>query len=430
MRFSSMVVCFSIIILLGAFFVLFWEYETGPVARASTDVKFPVTTGKVTVVATNRRGRDQAGINETKTSRRKQTRKPGRIEDVWRSKDLSILAIGMGIGDVDGDGNNDVVLIGPSTVHLYRFSAGVLTPVTTYDAGSLELKSVDVTKIRKQGPARIYVSAQNRGSIASFVLEYRGGKLSPIISNLDYYLRKVDYPTRGPILLGQRKGLTKIYDGPIFRLEDRGDELVSKGRFGVPLKIPIFGFAIGDFDGTRKPIIAVYDREDHLRLYEPSGKRIYLSQDSYGGSDVVLRLRGHEERDAARDLDVGVEKQYFRPRIAAEDLDHDGVYELLVIAHSSATYRVLANMRMFSEGEVISLVWNGDSFDKQWSTPKVQGMVTDFAVDRLEGFARPRLITVERKKTDWLSFLRSRSQVRAYDLESLRKKGPGDSGVK
>lgn len=444
MRFSSRLVCVCISCLLCAFFIPCWENEiwsdlvrAAPACPGGPDSVECLNAGNAlserTKIATrliaDRGGRDRTETNAAESAE-KPAKKPSALDDVWRSKDLNILAIGMGIGDVDGDGSNDVVLIGPSSVYLYRFSGGLLTLVTKYDAGSLELKGVDVAKIRKQGPARIYVSAQNRGSITSFVLVYRGGKLTPIISNIDYYLRIVDYPTRGPMLLGQRKALTKIYDGPIFRLDDRGDDLESTGRFGLPLKIPIFGFAIGDFDGTRKPIIAVYDREDHLRLYEPSGKRIYLSQDYYGGSDVVLRLRGHEERFASRDLDLGSEKAYFRPRIAAMDLDHDGKYEILAIVHSSTTYRMLANMRMFTEGEVVGLAWNGDSLERQWGTPKVQGMITDFAVKRLSGFSRPRLITVERKKTDWMSFLSSRSQIRAYDLEYLRTRKPADSGYK
>ena len=86
---------------------------------------------------------------------------------------------------------------------------------------------------------------------------------------------------------------------------------------------------------------------------------------------------------------------------------------------------------MFEEGQVLALAWNGDAFDEKWTTPKVQGMVTDFAIDTLPGLAGQRLITLERKKTDWLAFLKSESQVRAYDLNSLMTEGQGSkSGTK
>jgi hypothetical protein len=335
----------------------------------------------------------------------------------------------MAVGDVTGDGNNDIVLIDPNTVYLYSFVDKKMGILAKFSRSAQEFKSVDAARIRKMGPARIYVTAQNRGALTSFVLEYRGGKLVPVIENVPYYLRIIDYPTRGPILLGQRKGLYKIYDGPIFRMEDTGDSLKPAGRFGTPLKIPIFGFAIADLDGSRQPVIAVYDRDEHLRLYKPSGKRLFLSRDYYGGSDVIIRRTGPESRSDNRAYDAESEREYYRPRILTYDFDKSGVYDILAITHVSKTRRWLSRMKMLSEGQVVSLEWNGDTLVKKWSTPPIQGMITDFAIAALPGFPGKRLIAVERKKTDWLSFLRSQSQVRSYDLHYLRNRGTsGDTG--
>ena len=343
-------------------------------------------------------------------------------EKIWRSEELSLLAVGLGVGDVDGDGKNDIVVADPSNVYLHRFNAGQMNLVTEYNTGNLEIKAIDVAKVRKQGPARIYVTAQNRGSVSSFVLEYRGGTLTPVISEFPYFLRVINYPTRGPILLGQRKGMSKMYEGPIFNIEDKGNELLVGERFGTPLKIPIFGFTIGDFEGQRKPLIAVYDREDHLRLYEPSGKRLYVSKSYYGGSDIILRWVGPEvSKDSEKDMVA--DTAYVRPRIMSMDVDKDSRYEILAISHSSKTMRMLSRTKMLEEGRIKGLVWTGDALEERWATPKVQGMVTDFTVDTLPGLEGPRLITLERKKTDWLAFLRSRSQLRAYDLQSLISDG-------
>ncbi len=185
----------------------------------------------------------------------------------------------------------------------------------------------------------------------------------------------------------------------------------------------MFGFAIGDFQGKHTPLIAVYDKEDHLRIYEPDGKRLFLSKDYYGGSDVLLRMAGPEQTAIREREDLERESTYFRPRIMS--FDRGAEHEILVIAHSSKTMRLLGRTRMFEEGQVTALVWNGDALEEKWTTPKVQGMITDFAIDTLPGLAGQRLITLERKKTDWLAFLRSQSQVRVYNLNSLMTEGQG-----
>jgi hypothetical protein len=339
----------------------------------------------------------------------------------WKSDELSILGVGLGVGDVDGDGKNEIVIIDPATVYVYRFTGEKMSLITEYSPGALALKSVDVAKVRPQGQSRIYVSAQNRGVAASFVLELRGGKLVPVVQDFPYFIRIIHYPTKGPILVGQKKGMRNMYEGPILRLVDKGDDLEPQGPFGVPQKIPVFGFTIGDIEGKRAPLIAVYDREDHLRIYEPSGKKRFVSKDYYGESDIVLRKHGPEERKSESSKDESDQNEFFRPRILCLDNYTDSTHDILALSHSSRTRRLLGRTKMLEEGQVLGLHWNGDVLVQRWATPKVQGVITDFAVDTLPGLSGIRLITLERKKTDWLAFLKSRSQVRSYDLRSLMK---------
>ncbi len=111
------------------------------------------------------------------------------------------------------------------------------------------------------------------------------------------------------------------------------------------------------------------------------------------------------------------EVEFFRPRIAAVSLEGNSAQEVLALMHGSKTMRLLSRTKMLEEGQVVALAWNGDSLQEKWRSPKVEGMVADFALDYLPGIPGKRLILLERKKTDWLSFLRSKSQVKAYDVQ-------------
>ncbi len=338
----------------------------------------------------------------------------------WQSEELNLLGVGMSVGDIDEDGQIEIVIADPSNVYVYKITDNKLAKLAEYSAGTLEIKAVDVAKMRKPGPARIYVTAQNRSTIASFVLEYRNGKLIQVVTDFPYYLRVISYPTKGSFLLGQQKGQRRAFDGPVYRLADKGNELVVQERFGTPLKIPIFGFAIADLEGKHKPLIVSYDKSDHLRVYTPDGKKLFVSTDYYGGSDVILRMHGPEERTRISTFDnpEANSEDFYRPRILPTDFRDGSGQEVLVTSHSSKTLRMLSRTKMLEEGQVVSLAWNGDVLDEKWRTPKIAGMVIDFTLDAFPGMRRS-LIVLERKKTDWLAFLRSRSQVRVYDLDAL-----------
>ena len=135
-----------------------------------------------------------------------------------------------------------------------------------------------------------------------------------------------------------------------------------------------------------------------------------------------MRWFGPEDlRDRAKDLST--ELVYVRPRIGWWHPAPGAPAQVLCISHSSGTMRMLSRTKMFEEGRIIGLAWNGDALDQRWSTPKAQGMIVDFSVDTLSGLSGERLIVLERKKTDWLAFLLSRSQVKIYDLQQLVSEG-------
>ena len=67
--------------------------------------------------------------------------------------------------------------------------------------------SVDVGDFNWDGKDEIYVSAEegDAGVATSFVYELAEGRLIKKITGIPWYLRIIDIPDEGPVLIGQRK---------------------------------------------------------------------------------------------------------------------------------------------------------------------------------------------------------------------------------
>ena len=70
--------------------------------------------------------------------------------------------------------------------------------------------------------------ATAREALASFVLTLVGAKLQVECENLPYFLNAVEFPKRGKVLLGQKRGSTNAqgaFDPEIYEMQLKGNSL-------------------------------------------------------------------------------------------------------------------------------------------------------------------------------------------------------------
>ena len=139
----------------------------------------------------------------------------------WKSAAYKLAFNGIALGDVDGDGKTETVIITPDKVIVYRYEQQRFYQVTEYAEGSKGINiGVDVADINGNGIPEIIVTSLTltRKALASFVLEWDGKAFKRIVDNAPWYFRVCDLPDRGKVLLGQEPRFGSPFKGKIFEM--------------------------------------------------------------------------------------------------------------------------------------------------------------------------------------------------------------------
>ena len=229
----------------------------------------------------------------------------------WKSANFKHLINGVAIGDVDGDGKNETVIIAPHAVIIYRSESGRFGKIAEIrESNSKNLTGVDIADMNNNGYAEIFITSFNakKTMLNSYVLEFDGTNFNKTIDGSYWIYRVTNTPTRGKILLGQRPRIGKSFSGTIFEMIWQNGEYVPTDEIKTSRNTNLLGMTIGDVLNSDQETAIAYRDNDHIRIIDPSGNALWDSPDRYGGSmmyyDAPLEDLGQVEN-----------KQYFPMRL-------------------------------------------------------------------------------------------------------------------
>ncbi len=294
----------------------------------------------------------------------------------WKSQQFSTELRGMDIGDVDGDGLNETVMIDHSSISIYRkkddeFRLIQKIPGKSYD----NYISVDVADINRNGIKEIIVSNYHQRIISSFIIEFKNGQYLTVASDLRWFMRVIDNSSGIPLLLGQRMGVEKPFETPIYEIISRNGEYREGRKMRIPEGLSVYGLTLEKLGTAGPERIISLSADDHLYVFEQTDKPlskvavfggsnefIWKSDDLFGGSntyiDPVSQSIGLKSVD---DQEIN----FINLRIVTYDVNKDGKQEFIIVKNLSSASRLLGRLKLFSAAEVYDLEWDGGEAGSQ-----------------------------------------------------------------
>lgn len=320
---------------------------------------------------------------------------------VFKGKVMSVA-----VGDVDGDGSQELLLLGTKDLRVYKIKGKEFQEKYRYKlrhrgAYAHRYMRLDVADINGNGVPEIFITHMVEDLISgcitphleSMVLEFNGKKLKPLKKKMPYYLMVVKESVggKGPVLLAQRAGEKKPYEGPVLQLAWRD------GSY-VPLKKPVYpfiskldhvyGFLWDDFNMDGKREVALIDDDGYLTVYNSRGEPLWESPEGLGvvKYDMFFQTPMFPRIPAEKEFnpeDVA-EKRYLPRRLATAYLKGEGRVALFTVVNDIPSF-MLAGIKLEApwqgiNGRAIKLAFVGSGkaygayFDILWETPKFKDL--------------------------------------------------------
>jgi TolB-like protein len=324
---------------------------------------------------------------------------------LWRSRRFSMNIVGLAMGDVDEDGNTEVVFASESQLAIYRFKDGGFLKVAEFALERhLVCVGLDAADINGNGRDEIFVSARSENYLpSSYVLEWDGDAFQIIQKAINRYFRVLWNPqTKRRTLYGQKGSAREVVTGPVWNLVWMNGSYEPQNQVILPDEASVFGFATADLtaDGSEDTIAFV--RNDYLQLSSLAGREEWLSAEPYGGSYTWLMTAEEykfHSRETRNNPDPLPMELYFLPqRILVTDFDQDGRNEAMVVKNEDTTGGLFSRVRSYREGRFENLAWDNVGMRAVWRTRKFSGYISDYNIGDFDNDGQHEVVFAVVKK--------------------------------
>jgi len=295
---------------------------------------------------------------------------PTSVKKVGQSDKIADEIYGVVAGDVDADGNGEIVTWGRNAIYVYRVKGNEILPYTRIVRGiQNHFLNVDTIDLDGDGKKDLVVTNLEGDRLVSFVLLRKGDGFVESPGTTKHHLVVLRGWNGKDVLAGERQGFSEAFQGKIHLMKWDGKAL-SEGD-PIPLDTAILPVSAGGVhslspmpsgkDG-KDPRWLYVDVEGKLRILDAGGKSLYKSKDNFGGAADAFQYGTFNL----------TEQQYptlplRRPPRAVADTRGEPLVVITEIKKGFFQNEVGSS----ESSRVVILEWEGGGFAERAASPKI-----------------------------------------------------------
>ena len=306
-----------------------------------------------------------------------------------RTKEIAGDVVTMAVGDLDGDGKEEIAVLVGRKLGLYSLQKRTIALLAEESLpASVKVHAVNIADIDGDGNMEIFVSGTDGLYPSSMIMKWDKEKgLKTIQANIRWYLRPILLPEEGWILAGQQRGIRKIdlLRPGVYHLKISDTNKIERvKRLPLPANINLFDFIYADINGDGSVEIVSIDQKEKMRVYNQDQELTWVSDRNFGGSKTYIGPSQGAATDEQSKTGLSVDEDADRElifvpeQLIAADLNGDGKQEIIVSEHEMSSLNYFYKLRLYKGGVVVGLAWNGAALQEVWRTGKYRGYLAGY----------------------------------------------------
>ncbi len=336
-----------------------------------------------------------------------------------RSKALDYTIVDFAIGKFSGSGRTEIAILGDHTLTVYDWNNGNMKVIAQASIGmsnqAFILRKVNTGGRGSQLVVTSFSGNDNRPT--SFIYGVSGNSLRVIARTSNYFLNVVPMaPSFRPTLVAQAWDNQRLLRPGVHLANVSGGSISLAGKVSLPKGGNVFNFGyLASNDGGSRMIM--YSPEERITVYSPNGERVHQTMDKFSGSSVGMKFY-----KGMAGIGVDRKKQlpsnFFAPmRLNVLDIEGRGEYVLLINKPISTAAEIFDNYRMFPQGEIHALYWDGVGLGLKWKTRRIRGSVVNSDVGDLNNDGIMDLVVGLNTHPGSVGIGKRRGIITAYPLD-------------